>query len=150
MPVILDPDAYDVGLDPGMTNVAAASGQAGFVGLPISGGRWSRRQSARFAESYNAKNLVPGAATVMIDAKGDHLELRHDPQRNLQEIRTPQGHWIRFAYDDQSRLKRAEDDASNWAKYGYNSDGRLERATLSSGRQRQYGHDGDLMTRITD
>jgi putative SOS response-associated peptidase YedK len=25
MPVILDPDAYDVGLDPGMTNVAAAS-----------------------------------------------------------------------------------------------------------------------------
>ena len=39
MPVILDPDAYDVGLDPGMTNVAAASGQAGFVGLPISGGR---------------------------------------------------------------------------------------------------------------
>jgi YD repeat-containing protein len=42
----------------------------------------------------------------MIDAKGDHLELRHDPQRNLQEIRTPQGHWIRFAYDDQSRLKR--------------------------------------------
>ncbi|HVR26483.1 MAG TPA: SOS response-associated peptidase family protein [Candidatus Polarisedimenticolia bacterium] len=26
MPVILDPDAYDVWLDPGMTNVAAASG----------------------------------------------------------------------------------------------------------------------------
>jgi putative SOS response-associated peptidase YedK len=25
MPVILDPDAYDVWLDPGMTNVAAAS-----------------------------------------------------------------------------------------------------------------------------
>jgi putative SOS response-associated peptidase YedK len=25
MPVILDPDAYDLGLDPGMTNVAAAS-----------------------------------------------------------------------------------------------------------------------------
>jgi len=86
----------------------------------------------------------------MIDAKGTHLELRHDPQRNLQEIRTPQGHWIRFAYDDQSRIKRAEDDAGNWAKYEYNSDGMVESATLSSGRQRHYGYDGDLMTRITD
>src|SRR6202021_3568625 len=63
----------------------------------------------RFPESYNAKNLAQGAATVMIDAKGTHLELRHDPQRNLQEIRTPQGHWIRFAYDDQSRIKGGGD-----------------------------------------
>jgi YD repeat-containing protein len=104
----------------------------------------------RFPESYNAKNLAQGAATEMIDAKGNHLELRHDPQRNLQEIRTPHGHWIRFAYDDQSRIKRAEDDAGNWAKYEYNSEGMLESATLSSGPQRHYGYDGDLMTRITD
>jgi YD repeat-containing protein len=104
----------------------------------------------RFPESYNAKNLAQGAATEMIDTKGNHLELRRDPRRNLQEIRTPHGHWIRFAYDDQSRIKRAEDDAGNWAKYEYNSDGMLENATLSSGRQRQYGYDGALMTRITD
>jgi YD repeat-containing protein len=70
----------------------------------------------RFPESYNAKNLAQGAATVMIDAKGNHLELRHDPQRNLQEIRTPQGHWIRFAYDDQSRIKRAKDAAGQLGK----------------------------------
>jgi YD repeat-containing protein len=53
-----------------------------------------------FPESYNAKNLAQGATTEMIDATGNHLELRRDPQRNLQEIRTPHGHWIRFAYDD--------------------------------------------------
>jgi YD repeat-containing protein len=59
------------------------------------------------------KIWAQGAATVMIDAKDNHLELRHDPQRNLLEIRTPHGHWIRFAYDDQSRVKRAEDDAGD-------------------------------------
>jgi YD repeat-containing protein len=104
----------------------------------------------RFPESYNAKTLAQGAATEMIDAKGNHLELRRDPQRNLQEIRTPHGHWIRFAYDDQSRIKKAEDDAGNWAQYEYNSDGMLEIATLSSGRQRHYEYDGNRMTRITD
>jgi YD repeat-containing protein len=87
----------------------------------------------------------------MIDANGNHLELRRDPQRNLQEIRTPHGHWMRFTYDDQSRIKRVEDDAGNWAQYAYNSEGMLEIATLSSGRQRHYEYeDGFLMTRVID
>src|SRR6202166_2348021 len=102
----------------------------------------------RFPESYTSKNMAQGAPTEMIDAKGNHLELRRDPQRNLQEIKTPHGHWIRFNYDDLSRIKRAEDDAGHWAQYEYNSDGMLEAATLSSGRQRQYEYDGALMTRI--
>ena len=84
----------------------------------------------------------------MIDAKGNHLELRRDPQRNLQEIKTPHGRWIKFNYDDLSRIKRAEDDAGHWAQYEYNSDGMLEAATLSSGRQWHYEYDGALMTRI--
>jgi YD repeat-containing protein len=104
----------------------------------------------RFPESYNAKNLAQGAATEMIDAKGNHLELRRDPQRNLQEIRTPHGHWIRFSYDDLSRIKRAEDDAGHWAQYEYNANGMLKTATLSSGRQRNYEYDGTLMTHIID
>jgi YD repeat-containing protein len=104
----------------------------------------------RFPESYNAKNMAQGAPTEMIDAAGNHLELRRDPQRNLQEIRTPHGHWIRFTYDDQSRIKRAADDAGNWSQYEYNSDGMLETVTLSSGRQRHYEYDGDRMTRITN
>jgi YD repeat-containing protein len=104
----------------------------------------------RFPESYNAKNMAQGAPTEMIDAKGNRLELGRDPQRNLQEIRTPHGHWIRFNYDDQSRIKRAEDDAGHWAQYEYNSDGMLKTATQSSGRQRNYEYDGTLMTRITD
>jgi hypothetical protein len=36
----------------------------------------------RFPESYNAKNLAQGAPTEMIDANGNHLVLRRDPQRN--------------------------------------------------------------------
>jgi YD repeat-containing protein len=118
------------------------------------GNGWTTRladgSEIHFPESYAAKNMAQGAATEMIDPKGNRLELRRDPERNLQEIRTPHGHWIRFQYDDQSRIERAEDDAGHWAQYEYNSDGMLEVATLSSGRQRHYEYDGILMTRITD
>ncbi len=118
------------------------------------GNGWTTRladgSEIRFPESYNAKNMAQGAPTEMIDAKGNRLQLRRDPQRNLQEIRTPHGHWIRFRYDDLSRITRAEDDAGHWARYEYNANGMLETATLSSGRQRHYEYDGALMTRITD
>ena len=104
----------------------------------------------RFPESYNAKNLAQGAPYEMRDANGNKLELKRDPQRNLQEIKTPHGHWIRFSYDDSSRIKRAEDDAGRWAQYEYNADGMLKSAILSSGRERHYEYDGVLMTQITD
>ena len=118
------------------------------------GNGWTTRladgSEIRFPESYNAKNMAQGAATEMIDAKGNHLELRRDLRRNLQEIRTPHGHWVRFSYDDQFRIKRAEDDAGNWAQYEYNANGMLKTATLSSGRQRNYEYDDTLMTHIID
>jgi YD repeat-containing protein len=94
--------------------------------------------------------MAQGAPTEMIDSSGNHLELHRDPQRNLQEIRTPHGHWIQFSYDDHSRVMKAQDDAGNWAQYDYNDDGMLKTAILSSGRQRHYEYDGDLMTRISD
>jgi YD repeat-containing protein len=104
----------------------------------------------RFPESYNAKNLAQGAPYEMRDASGNRLELRRDPRRNLAEIRTPHGHWIRFSYDDLSRIKRAEDDTGHWANYDYNADGMLESVVLSSGRERHFDYDGILMSRIAD
>ena len=103
-----------------------------------------------FPESYNAKNLAQGAPYEMRDADGNRLELHRDRQRNLQEIKTPHGHWIRFSYDDLFRIKRAEDDAGHWAQYEYNDDGMLKSAILSSGRERHYDYSGVLMTQITD
>jgi YD repeat-containing protein len=103
-----------------------------------------------FPESYNARNLAQGAPTEMRDADGNRLELHRDSQRNLQEIRTPHGHGIKFSYDDLSRITRAEDDAGNWARYEYNSEGMLTSSTLSSGRERHYDYDGAHMTRIAD
>ena len=86
----------------------------------------------------------------MRDANGNRLELHRDPQQNLEEIRTPHGHWIRFSYDDLSRFKRAEDDVGHWANYDYNADGMLKSMVLSSGRERHYDYDGVLMSRIAD
>ena len=103
-----------------------------------------------FPESYNAKNLAQGAPYEMRDASGNRLELHRDPQRNLQEIRTPHGHWIRFSYDNLSRIKRAEDDAGHWVNYDYNAEGMLKSAILSSHRERHYDYDGVLMTQVTD
>jgi YD repeat-containing protein len=118
------------------------------------GGGWTTKLSdgseIHFPESYNARNMAQGAATEIVDGKGNRLELKRDAQRNLQEIRTPHGHWIKFTYDDASRIVRAEDDAGKWASYTYNRDGMLQDVSLSSGRGRHYEYVGVLMTRITD
>jgi YD repeat-containing protein len=103
-----------------------------------------------FPESYNAKNLAQGAPYEMRDADGNRLELHRDPQRNLLDIKTPHGHWIRFTYDQLSRVKRAEDDAGKWNEYAYNDDGMLKSAASSSGRERHYDYSGILMTQVAD
>lgn len=103
-----------------------------------------------FPESYNAKNMAQGAPIEMRDANGNRLELKRDGRRNLQEIRTPHAHWIKFNYDDLSRIKRAETDAGDSAQYEYNRNGMLATVVLSSGRQRHYEYEGTLMTQISD
>lgn len=103
-----------------------------------------------FPESYNAKNLAQCAPTEMIDAKGNRLELIRDGERNLQEIKTPHGHWIKFWYDGQARIQRAQTDGGQWARYEYNPNGMLANVNYSTGHQRHYDYEGDLMTRITN
>jgi YD repeat-containing protein len=103
-----------------------------------------------FPESYNAKNAAQGAPTEMRDAGGNVLELHRDGRRNLQEIKTPHGHWIRFKYDDPSRIIRAEDDAGRWVRYSYSPDGMLADVISFSGRERHYRYDGLRMTQVTD
>jgi Domain of unknown function (DUF6531) len=118
------------------------------------GSGWTTRladgSEIRFPESYNAKNMAQGAPTEFVDPQGNRLLLRRDAKRDLQEIRTPHGHWIKFSYDDGSRIIRAEDDAGNWARYRYNPDGMVQDVFLSSGRERHYDYSGRLMTEITD
>lgn len=103
-----------------------------------------------FPESYNAKNLAQGAPTEFRNANGDRLQLIRDPQRNLKEIRTPHGHWIRFTYDNASRITRAESDAGEWAQYSYSEYGMLSSVALSTGHKRNFEYHGFLMTAITD
>jgi len=103
-----------------------------------------------FPEAYSAKNTAQGAPTEMRDAQGNRLELRRDKQRNLEEISTPHGHWIKFVYDNLSRITHAEDDAGRWARYEYNADGILTHVVLSTGRERHYEYEKTLMTEIKD
>lgn len=86
----------------------------------------------------------------MDDAQGNRLQLVRDGRRNLTEILTPHGHWIRFTYDAQNRIIHAETDHGDWAQYGYNQDGMLSIAAVSSGHQRHYQYSGSLMTGISD
>jgi len=103
-----------------------------------------------FPESYNARNLAQGAPYEIHDSKGNVLKLDRDPQRNLKQITTPHGHWIRFTYDNSARITRAEDDAGHWARYEYNAEGMLSSAVLTSGRERHFDYSGILMTWVTD
>lgn len=118
------------------------------------GNGWTTRLNdgteMHFPESYDAKNLAQGAAIEITDPKGNRLELKRNGVRDLEQILTPHGHWIKFQYDQQSRIVRADDDAGNWAKYNYNPDGMLAEAILSSGHERHYSYDKTNMTLITD
>lgn len=103
-----------------------------------------------FPESYSAKNLAQGAPVEMRNGQGERLLLNRDPERNLTEIQTPHGHWIKFTYDQNAHIRRADDDAGDWALYAYNGDGLLSEMVSSSGRRRDYWYQGVRMTRISD
>jgi hypothetical protein len=103
-----------------------------------------------FPESYAATNLAQGAPTEIVDGKGNRLELIRDGKRNLQEIRTPHGHWIRFSYDNFSRIVQAETDKGDWAHYFYAPDGMLTDAILSSGKARHFEYQENRMTAVSN
>lgn len=103
-----------------------------------------------FPESYNAKNMAQGAATVMVDGKGNDLQLIRDPQRNLRAVRTPHGRWIKLVHDAQGRVVRAEDDERQWVDYRYGADDLLTEVIFSNGRARRYMYAGDLLTEVRD
>ncbi len=78
-----------------------------------------------FPEAYNTKSLAQGAAWAIRDGQGHEIELRRDDARNLIELRSPSGHWIRFGHDGLNRIIEAIDDAGNVRKYSYLADGHL-------------------------
>jgi hypothetical protein len=104
----------------------------------------------RFPESYSAANMAQGAPIEFRNAKGDRLELIRNGRRDLEEILTPHGRWIKFQYDGQSRIVYANDDAGNWAKYSYTADGMLETVALSTGKERHFLYDDNRMVAVTD
>lgn len=119
------------------------------------GNGWTTRltdgEEIFFPESYSARSLAQGAATEIRNGQGDVLKLQRDAKRNLKEILTPHGKWIRFTYDGESRVIRAEDDAGHWAQYGYNRKGLLTAVRLSTGKARYFSYwSGARMAEITD
>ena len=104
----------------------------------------------RFPEAYHARSLAQGAPNWMMDKHGDKAEMIRDPQRNLLEIRTPRGRWIRFHYDQRNHIVRAEDDQGHWAAYSYNADGLLTDVVRSDKQERHYAYVGHLMTEVRD
>jgi YD repeat-containing protein len=104
----------------------------------------------RFPESYSARNLAQGAATEMIDAAGNKIELVRDQKRNLQEIRCPKGGFIKLSYDGDDRIVRAEDDRGHWTTYTYNTEGFLTDVVHSAGTSRYYYYENGLLTWVRD
>ncbi len=112
-----------------------------------------------FPEAYAAKNYAQGAATEMVDALGRRIELKRNKVRNLDELRSPGGHSIRFQYDQADRIVEAADDAGHLRKYSYDRGGHLE--TVSDGSEIIYrfeyapllndkGYDPWLLTGVLD
>jgi len=104
----------------------------------------------RFPESYHAKNMAQGAPTEMTDANGHTVQLGRDAQRNLKEIRTPGGRWIKLSHDEKARVVRAEDDERRWVTYDYSPSGLLVEVRHSDGRARRYTYEGDYLAAVRD
>jgi YD repeat-containing protein len=103
-----------------------------------------------FPESYNSRNYAQGAPTVMVDAKGNRLELFRDPQRNLLAVRTPGGRRLAFDLDGRGCVIRAGDDRGRSVRYRYDPDGLLTDVQHPDGRSRRYAYAGKLLTDVRD
>lgn len=118
------------------------------------GNGWTLRQldgsEIHFPESYNANTRAEGAPFDLVDPAGNKLQLNRDRRRNLKEIRTPHGRWIRFEHDNQARIIKAVDDGGNFVQYGYNQAGLLTDVKSSSGAARHYVYDGSFMSDVLD
>jgi YD repeat-containing protein len=118
------------------------------------GNGWTLRRSdgseIHFPESYNAKTRAEGAPFDFVDPAGNKLQLNRDRRRNLKEIRTPHGRWIRFEHDNRARIIKAVDDGGNFVQYGYNQAGLLTDVKSSSGAARHYVYDGSFMSDVLD
>ena len=112
-----------------------------------------------FPDSYNATSCAQGAPTLMEDGKGNHVELKRDQKRNLQELISPSGHTIVFKYDSSDRIVEARDDAGNVRQYFYDSSGHIDAVTDGNHVLyrfeyapliREAGYDPWLLTRVLD
>lgn len=127
-----------------------------FYGATIAwnGNGWTLRltdgSEMLFPEAYSSKNLAQGAAYEIRNAAGDKLILKRDGERNLEEVLTPNGHWIRVQDDDQGRIVRASNDEGETVSYQYSAEGMLTDVLNSNGTERHYQYDGRLMTEVTD
>jgi YD repeat-containing protein len=86
-----------------------------------------------FPEAYNARSYAQGAATAMVDAQGNRIQLKRSKVRNLEELISPSGRKIAFSYDGLNRITQAQDDAGNIRKYSYDSSGHLEAVADANG-----------------
>jgi len=105
--------------------------------------------TVRFPDSYNATNTAQGAPYEILGPKG-RLVLKRNKVRDLEEIITEHGHFIRFQYDGQHRIVHAETDSGDWRVYRYNSDGMLTDVITPRGVDRHYDYADNMMTAVTD
>ena len=112
-----------------------------------------------FPEAYNAKSYAQGAATDMSDSAGNHIRLKRDAARNLQQLVSPSGRVINLQYDAANRIVEASDDSSHVRKYNYDASGHLGAVTDRTNLLYRFryesllherGYDPYLMTQIVD
>ena len=103
-----------------------------FYGMQIAwnGNGWTLdfRDGRRFLfpEAYFAKNYAQGAATEMMDANGNRIQLKRSKVRNLEELISPTGHTITFKHDGADRIVEAQDSNGHIRKYSYDPTGHLQ------------------------
>jgi YD repeat-containing protein len=91
-------------------------------------------------EAYNATRPQQGSLVGIFDENGNEVRLTRTASGDLTEIKSPQGHWIRFDYG-QSHMIRAHDDLGNLVEYEYDASDRLRSVKYPDGHSTKYSYD---------
>lgn len=102
-----------------------------------------------FPDSYSATNTAQGGP-YEISSRNGRLVLKRNVSRDIEEVRSDHGHYLRFKYDDEHRIVNAETDKGDWRVYRYNRNGMLTDVVTPIGIDRHYEYSGHLMTSVTD
>jgi YD repeat-containing protein len=105
----------------------------------------------RFPPSGPGRTWQQGALVEITGGEGRKFTIKRDRAGNLQEVRAPDGAWVKFTVDAKQRIVSASESTGRTVQYDYDADGRLAHLRDSAEGDEFYEYDSeDRLTAVLD